>query len=96
MTVYNTDSTQGFFFPPVKPENAPFAQTQEILALLVHKREIGAVDALKQTKAEIDAKSKFNFDYFCTEDDLAANEEIFDHENSKKPNISFKISCKKV
>ena len=46
-------------------------------------QDIGAVDALKQTKAEIDAEGKCNFDYVCSEEDLIANKEIFDHENSK-------------
>ena len=59
------------------------------------KQDTGAVDALKQTKTEIDAEGKFNFDYVCSEDDLMVNTEIFDYENSKKSNISFKGNLKR-
>ena len=54
------------------------------------KQDTGVVDALKQTKTEIDAEGKFKFDYVCSEDDLMVNKEIFDHENSNKSNISLK------
>ena len=65
-------------------------------------QDIGAVDALKQTKAEIDTEGKCNFHYVCSEDNLTANKEIFKkfenskkHENSKKSNISLKGNLKK-
>ena len=42
------------------------------------KQDNGTVDALKQTKTEIDAEGKFNFNYVCSEDDLMVNKETFD------------------
>ena len=59
------------------------------------KQGTGAVDALKRTKIEIDAGGKFNFNYIWYEDDLMVNKEIFDHENSKKSNISLKENLKR-
>ena len=63
---------------------------QQVLAMVVGKQDTGAVDALKQTKTEIDAEGKFNFDYLFSEDDLMVNKEIFDYKNSNKSNISLK------
>ena len=68
---------------------------KQILATIVVKQGIGAADALKQNKKEIDAESKTNFDYVFPEDDLIVNKEIFDHENSKKCNISLKGNLEK-
>lgn len=99
MTVFSRDSTyhrhRFLFFLPFKPENLPFIKSQEklpnqqILATGVEKQHIGAVGALKETKTEIDAEVKFNFDYICPEENLIVNKEIFDNENSKKFNISL-------
>ena len=68
---------------------------QQILATTAGKQDTGAVDALKQTKTETDAEGKFNFDNVCSEDDLMVNKEIFDHENSKKSNVSLKGNLKR-
>ena len=54
-----------------------------------------AGDALKRTKKEINAEGKFDFDYVYFEDELMVNKEIFDHENSKKFNISLKGNLKR-
>ena len=59
------------------------------------KQDTGAVDAIKRTKTEIDAEGKFNFNYVCSEDELMVNKEVFDHENSKKSNISLKRNLKR-
>ena len=59
------------------------------------KQDTGVVDALKQTKTEIDAEGKFKFDYVCSEDDLMVNKEIFDHESSNKSNISLKDNLRR-
>ena len=69
--------------------------SQKILSTVVDKQGIGAVDALKRTKTEIDAEGKFNFDCVCSEDDLIVNKGIFECENSKKFNISLKGNLKK-
>ena len=90
-----------FFFSPFKPENPTFTQSQEKIPKPTDtcygagKQDTGAVDALKRTKTEIDAEGKFNFNYVCSEDDLMVNKEIFDHENSKKSNISLKGNLKR-
>ena len=34
-----------------------------MFSMVVEKQNIGAVDILKRTKAEIDAEGKFNFNY---------------------------------
>ena len=90
-----------FFFPPFKPENPPFTKAkkkfsnQQLLATVVGKQDTGAVDALKRTKAEIDAEGKFNFDYVCSEDYFMVNKKNFDHEDSKKSNILLKGNPKR-
>ena len=66
-----------------------------MLATVAGKQDTDTVDALKRTKTEIDAEGKFNFNYVCSEDDLMVNKEIFDHENSKKSNISLKGNLKR-
>ena len=68
---------------------------QQILATVAGKQDTGAVDALKRTTTEIDAEGKFNFNCIWSENDLMVNKEIFDHENSKKSNISLKENLKR-
>ena len=66
-----------------------------MLATVAGKQDTDTVDALKRTKTEIDAEGKFNINYVCSDDDLMMNKEIFDHENSKKSNISLKGNLKR-
>ena len=105
MTVSSTDSThhRHYFLSSSRHSNQkvhhlPKAKkkfpNQQILATVVGKQDTGAADALKQTKTEIDAEGKFNFDYVCSEDDLMVNKEIFDHKNSKKSNTLLKGNLK--
>ena len=101
MTVSSTDSThhRHHFLSSSRPSNqkihhSPKAKkkflNQQILATVAGKQDTDTVDALKQTKTEIYAEGKFNFNYVCSEDNLMVNKEIFDHENSTKSNISLK------
>ena len=89
-----------FFFPPFKPGNPLFTQSQEKIPKPTDtcydagKQDTGAVDALKRTKTEIDPEGKFNFQYVCSDDDVMMKKEIFDHENSKKSNILLKGNLK--
>ena len=68
---------------------------QQVFATVAGKQGTGTVDILRQTKTEIDAENKFNFDYVCSEDDLMVNKEIFGYENSKSSNISLKGNLKR-
>ena len=77
-----------FFLPVIQTRK--FTIYSKILAVVVDKQEIGAVDALKRTKTNIEAKGKFNLEYVCSEDDLNVNKEIFDHKNSKISNTVLK------
>ena len=106
MTVSSTDSThhrhhflsssrhlnQKIHHSPKAKKKFP---NQQILATVAGKQDTGAVDALKRTTTEIDAEGKFNFNYIWSENDLMVNKEIFDHENSKKSNISLKENLKR-
>ena len=65
---------------------------QQILATVAGEQDIGTIDALKQTKTELDAKDKFNFDYVCSENDLIVNKKVFDLEKS---NILLKGKLKR-
>ena len=89
MTVSSTDSAHHrHYFPSSschsnqKIHHSPKAKkkfpNQQIVATVAGKQHTGAVDALKQTKTEIDAEGKFNFNYVCSEDDLMVNKETFD------------------
>ena len=106
MTVSSTDSThhRHHFLSSSRYSNQKIhhlhkakkkCPTQQILATVAGKQDTGAVDPLKRTKTEIDAECRFNFDYVCSEDELMVNKEIFDHENSKKSNISLKGNLKR-
>ena len=77
------------------PKTKKIFPNQQILTTVVGKQDTDAVDALKWSKTKIDGEGTFNFDYVCSEDDLIVNKEIFDHEDSKKSNISLKDNLKK-
>ena len=61
---FHLPTISSFIFPPFKPDNAPFIQIQEKKSkptekhsLIADKQDIGAVDALKWTKPEIDTEN---------------------------------------
>ena len=83
---FNPRPPSFFFFQSFKQ----FTIYSKILAVVVDKQDIGAVDALKRTKTNIEAEGKFNLDCVCSEDDLNVNKKIFDHKNSKISNTVLK------
>ena len=57
---FSHQSNQKKFYLHNAEKNRP---NQQMFSMVVEKQNIGAVDILKRTKAEIDAEGKFNFNY---------------------------------